>query len=89
MEQRPTNLEEVLAGWLGGALLAQTLSKLLLIAATGLVFGGLWTTAGRVSGYLDRKIDEWCATRFHGLKIQSQRILTEQDVSRLLCGSNK
>jgi len=89
MEQLLTELEELLAGWLGGAVLAQTVSKLLLIAVTGLVFGGLWMAAGRLSAYLDRKIDEWCGTRFHGLNIQRQRIFTEQDVARLLHGSNK
>ena len=89
MEQLLTELEELLAGWLGGAVLAQTVSKLLLIAVTGLVFGGLWMAAGRLSRYLDRKIDEWCGTRFHGLNIQRQRIFTEQDVARLLHGTNK
>jgi small-conductance mechanosensitive channel len=89
MEQLLTRLEEFLAGLLGGAVLAQTVSKLLLIAATGLVFGGLWVIVGRLSAYLDRKIDEWCGTRFRGLNIQRQRIFTEQDVARLLHGSNK
>lgn len=58
MEHLLTRLEELLAGWLGGAVLAQTVSKLLLIFVTGLVFGGLWAAAGRVSGYMDRKVDE-------------------------------
>ena len=89
MEQLLTKLEEILAGWLGGAVLAQTVSKLLLIAVTGLIFGGLWLAVGRLSRFLDRKIDEWCGTRFHGLKIQRQRIFTEQDVARLLHGGNK
>jgi small-conductance mechanosensitive channel len=89
MEQLLTKLEEVLAGWLGGAVLAQTVSKLLLIAVTGLIFGGLWLAVGRLSRFLDRKIDEWCGTRFHGLNIQRQRIFTEQEVARLLHGTNK
>ena len=89
MEQLLTELEEILAGWLGGAVLAQTVSKLLLVVVTGLIFGGLWLSVGRLSLYLDRKIDEWCGTRFHGLNIQRQRIFTEQDVARLLHGSNK
>ena len=84
MEQLLTKLEEVLAGWLGGAMLAQTVSKLLLISVTGLIFGGLWAATGRVSALLDRKIDEWCGTRFRGLKIQRQRIFTEQEVASLL-----
>jgi small-conductance mechanosensitive channel len=89
MEALLTKLETVLAGWLGGAMLAQTVSKLLLIAVTGLVFGGLWAITNRLSGYLDRKVDEWCGTRFHGLSIQRQRIFTEQEVARLLHGTNK
>jgi small-conductance mechanosensitive channel len=89
MEALLTKLETVLAGWLGGAVLAQTVSKLLLIGVTGLVFGALWMFVGRISGYFDRKVDEWCGTRFHGLSIQRQRIFTEQDVARLLHGTNK
>jgi small-conductance mechanosensitive channel len=69
-------------------MLAQTVSKLLLISVTGLIFGGLWAATGRVSALLDRKIDEWCGTRFRGLKIQRQRIFTEQEVASLLHGTN-
>jgi len=88
MDELLTKLEEVLAGWLGGAVLAQTVSKLLLIAVTGLVFGGLWMVLGRISSWFERKIDEWCGTRFHGLNIQRQRIFTEQEVASLLHGVN-
>jgi small-conductance mechanosensitive channel len=89
MQELLTKLEEILAGWLGGAMLAQTVSKLLLIAVTGLVFGVLWIAVGRLSRYLERKTDEWCSTRIEGLKIQRQRIMTEEDISRLMHGSIK
>ncbi len=84
-----TKLEEILAGWLGGAVLAQTVSKLLLIGVTALVFGGLWVAVGRLFAYLDSKTDEWCGTRIQGLKIQRQRIMTEKDISRLMHGTIK
>jgi small-conductance mechanosensitive channel len=89
MEELLTRLEEILAGWLGGAVLAQTVSKLLLIGVTGLVFGALWMAVGRLFGYLDRKTDEWCGTRIQGLKIQRQRIMTEEDIARLMHGTVK
>jgi len=89
MQELLTKLEEILAGWLGGAMLAQTVSKLLLISVTGLVFGVLWIAVGRLSRYLERKTDEWCSTRIEGLKIQRQRIMTEEDISRLMHGSIK
>jgi small-conductance mechanosensitive channel len=89
MQELLTKLEEILAGWLGGAMLAQTVSKLLLIAVTGLLFGVLWIAVGRLSRYLERKTDEWCSTRIEGLKIQRQRIMTEEDISRLMHGSIK
>ena len=89
MQELLTKLEEILAGWLGGAILAQTLSKLLLIGVTGLVFGTLWMAVGRLSRYLERKTDEWCSTRIEGLKIQRQRIMTEEDISRLMHGTIK
>ena len=89
MEELLTRLEQLVAGWLGGAAFAQTASKLLLIAITGLAFGLLWMLVGRVFGYFDRKTDEWCGTRIKGLNIQRQRILTEEDISRLLHGAVK
>jgi len=89
MEAFLTRLEELVAGWMGGAALAQTVSKLLLIAVTGLVFGLLWIIVGRLFGYFDRKTDEWCGTRIKGLNIQRQRILTEEDIARLLHGTVK
>jgi len=33
------------------------------------------------------KVGGGCGTRIHGLKIQRQRILTEQDIARLLHGT--
>ena len=89
MEALLTRLEEILANWLGGAMLAQTVSKLLLIGVTGLLFGALWMLVGRWFGYFDRKTDEWCGTRIQGLKIQRQRILTEEDIARLMHGTIK
>jgi len=89
MQELLTKLEEILAGWLGGAVLAQTVSKLLLIAVTGLVFGVLWMVVGRLSRYLERKSKEWCGTRIQGLNIQRQRIMTEEDISRLMHGTIK
>jgi small-conductance mechanosensitive channel len=89
MHQLLTKLEEFLAGLLGGAVVAQTVSKLLLIGITGLVFTGLWAIVGRMCGYLDRKTDEWCGTRIHGLSIQRQRIMTEEDISSLMHGTIK
>ena len=89
MQELLTKLEDILAGWLGGAVMAQTVSKLLLIGATGLVFGVLWMFISRFFAYLDRKADEWCGTRIKGLKIQRQRIMTEEDVARLVHGAIK
>jgi len=87
MNELLTRLEEMLAGWLGGAALAQMASKVLLIVVTGLLFGLTWLAVRRVFSYLDRKVEEWCGTRIHGLNIQRQRILTEQDIARLLHGT--
>lgn len=89
MQEILTKLEEILAGWLGGAILAQTVSKLLLVGATGLLFWVLWIFVSRFFAYLDRMTDEWCGTRIQGLKIQRQRIMTEEDVSRLMHGAIK
>lgn len=89
MDELLKNLEEILAGWLGGAVLAQTVSKLVLIAVTGVVFGILWMIVGRVFGYLDRKADEWCGTHIRGLNIQRQRIMTEEDIAHLMHGAIK
>jgi len=89
METLLTTLEEALAGWLGGAELAQSVAKLILIAGTAVLFGLLWIFVGRLFAYLDRKTDEWCGTRIRGLNIQRQRILTEQDIARLLHGAIK
>ena len=68
MENLLTRLEEILAGWLGGAVIAQTISKLLLIGVTALAFGALWMAVGRLSHYLERKTDEWCGTRLRTVK---------------------
>lgn len=89
MDTLLTKLEEVLAGWLGGAVLAQTVSKLLLIGVTGLMFGAVWMAVGRLFGYLDRKTDAWCETRIQGLKIQHQRIMTGEDIARIMHGTIK
>jgi small-conductance mechanosensitive channel len=89
MQEILTKLEEILAGWLGGAILAQTVSKLLLVGATGLLFWVLWIFVSRFFAYLDRMTDEWCGTRIQGLKIQRQRIMTEEDISRLMHGAIK
>jgi len=89
MQELLTKLEETLADLLGGALLAQTVSKLLLIGVTGLVFGGLWMAVSRLFAYLDGKTDEWCESRIQGLKIQRQRIMTGEDISRLMHGAIK
>jgi len=84
MHELLTKLEVMLAGVLGGAALAQIVSKLILIGLTGLMFAILWSIVGRMFSYLDRKTDEWCGTRIHGLSIQRQRIMTEEDISNLM-----
>lgn len=84
MHELLTKLEVMLAGVLGGAALAQIVSKLMLIGLTGLMFAILWSIVGRMFSYLDRKTDEWCGTRIHGLSIQRQRIMTEEDISNLM-----
>ncbi len=89
MEELLKTLEEILAGWLGGAVLAQTASKLLLIGLTGLVFGILWMAVGRFSRFFEHKADVWCGSRTGGLKIQRQKIFTEEDISRLMHGTIK
>lgn len=89
MQELLTKLEQILAGLLGGAAIAQTAAKLLLIGFTGLIFAVLWAFVGRLCRYLDRKTDEWCGTRIHGLSIQRQRIMTEEDISNLMHGTIK
>ena len=89
METLLTKFEEILAGWLGGAILAQTVSKLLLIGITGLIFWALWVAVSHLFGYLDRRTDEWCESRIQGLKIQHQRIMTGEDIARILHGTIK
>ena len=84
MHELLTKLEVMLAGVLGAAALAQIVSKLILIGLTGLMFAILWSIVGRMFSYLDRKTDEWCGTRIHGLSIQRQRIMTEEDISNLM-----
>ena len=84
MHELLTKLEVMLTGVLGGAALAQIVSKLILIGLTGLMFAILWSIVGRMFSYLDRKTDEWCGTRIHGLSIQRQRIMTEEDISNLM-----
>jgi small-conductance mechanosensitive channel len=87
MDALLNRLEEILAGWLGGAELAQVVAKLVLIGITGFIFVGLWLGFGRLLGFLDRKTDEWCETHFRGLSIQRQRIMTAGDIARLLHGA--
>jgi len=89
MENLLTKFEEVLAAWLGGAVIAQSVSKLILIGVTGLLFGLLWMAVNRLFGYLESKTDEWCETRIQGLKIQHQRIMTAEDIARILHGTIK
>ena len=89
MQELLTRVEQWVAGWLGGAAIAQAVSKLLLIAVTGLIFGLLWVLVGRLSAYFDRKVESWCGTRIHGLSIQRQRILTEHEIAHLLHGLSK
>ncbi len=86
MEQYLLKIEEVLAGWLGGALLAQTVSRILLILLTAIVFWFFWRVVGRLSLKLSNKINEWRGTRIKGLKIQRQRILSQNDMALLFQG---
>jgi small-conductance mechanosensitive channel len=89
MENLLTRFEEILASWLGGAVIAQTVSKLILIGVTGLLFGLLWMAVNRLFGYLESRTDEWCESRIQGLKIQHQRIMTGEDIARILHGAIK
>jgi small-conductance mechanosensitive channel len=86
VEEYLLRLEEILAGWLGGAILAQTVSRLLLIMLTGFVFWFLWKVVGRIGQKLHAKIDEWTGTRIRGLRIQRQRILSQNDMAKIFQG---
>ena len=89
MDQYLARLEELLAGWLGGALLAQTVSKFLLIAVTGLIFWFCWKLLGRLSSRLSQKITDWRGHWIKGLRIQRQNILSEHDMVKLLQGTTR
>jgi len=77
----------LLADWLGEGLLAQTVSKAVLIVGAALVFWALWTIVGRIGRQLDAKISAWQGRFIKGLKIQRQRILTAKDIVQLLQGA--
>jgi small-conductance mechanosensitive channel len=84
MEAYLFRLEQYLADLLGGALLAQTVSKVLLISIAAVIFWFFWVLLRRLTTKARQKINDWRGTRIKGLKIQNQRIISERDAARLL-----
>jgi small-conductance mechanosensitive channel len=87
MEQEYHPLRSLIAESLGGSPSAQWTATGIMLLATTALFLFAWKMLNRLRAYLQRQVDQRIGGQIKALRIQKQRIFSEEDISALLRGA--